>query len=345
MSLYCTQLRLRSRFPLSILAVNSLLFKVVVSSARYIQTRTTLYKTSFKMLIADLFLRYRKRFRVAIFALLLITPSQSLEAPNGCPEVATALAKTSSIDSLVTEPHFLPNAVKCLQETIRLIGETNWETVQAVMPPEITKFIHNVGQHIMGKAAKAYATGVGLVFMSLYLCYKGAELSAEAKHLALEHEKFQEEFDLLQQDQIQIKRFIDKEVVRQWKTGNTVQMVKNMEKLIEKLDRSFATLTELVDQIRDNAKKCESGKAWSVFYGKLFAGACAGAIFTENLCLSVFVCVVSVGTIISSIITHTTCNETLRKSERLRKDAKDLRMEIGKYRINLKIVKMKLEMY
>ena len=304
-----------------------------------------MYKTSFKMLIADLFLRYRTRFRVAIFALLLITPSQSLEAPNGCPEVATALAKTSSIDSLVKEPNFLPNAVKCLQEAIKLIGETNWKTVKAMMPPEITKFIHNVGLHIMGKAAKAYATGVGLVFMSVYLCYKGAELSAEAKHLALEHEKFQEEFDLLQQDHIQIKTFIDTEVVRQWKTGNTVQMVKNVEKLIEKLDRSFATLTKLADQIRDNAKKCESGKAWSVFYGKLFAGACAGAIFTENLCLSVFVCVVWVGTITSSIITHTTCNETLQKSERLRKDAKDLRMEIGKYRINLKIVKMELEMY
>ena len=295
------------------------------------------------MLIADLFLRYRTRFRVAIFALLLITPSQSLEALNGCPEVATALAKTSSMDVLVKEPNFLPNAVKCLQEITKLIGETDWKTVQAMMPPEITKFIYS--PHVLGKAAKAYATGVGLVFMSVYLCYKGAELSAEAKHLALEHEKFQEEFDLLQQDHIQIITFIDAEVVLQWLTGNTVQMVKNVEKLIEKLDRSFATLTELADQIRDNAKKCESGKAWSVFYGKLFAGACAGAIFTENLCLSVFVCVVSVGTITSSIITHITCNETLRKSERLRKDAKVLRMEIGKYRINLKIFKMKLEMY
>ena len=297
------------------------------------------------MLIADLFLRYRKHFRVAIFALLLITPSQSLEAPNGCLEVATALAKTSSMDVLVKEPNFLPNAVKCLQEAIKLIGKTDWKTVQAMMPPEITKFIHNVGLHIMDKAAKAYATGVGLVFMSVYLCYKGTELSEEAKHLALEHEKFQEDFDLLQQEQIRINRFIDTEVVRQWKTGNTVQMVKNIEKLIEKLDPSFAKLTKLADQIRDSAKKCESGKAWSVCYGKLFAGACAGAIFTENLWLSVFVCFVSVGEIIYSFITHTTCNETLRKSERLRKDAKDLLMEIGEYRTILKIYKMKLEMY
>ena len=295
------------------------------------------------MLIADLFLRYRKHFRVAIFALLLITPSQSLEAPNGCLEVATALAKTSSMDVLVKEPNFLPNAVKCLQEAIKLIGKTDWKTVQAMMPPEITKFIYS--PHVLGKAAKAYATGVGLVFMSVYLCYKGTELSEEAKHLALEHEKFQEDFDLLQKEQIRINRFIDTEVVRQWKTGNTVQMVKNIEKLIEKLDPSFAKLTKLADQIRDSAKKCESGKAWSVCYGKLFAGACAGAIFTENLWLSVFVCFVSVGEIIYSFITHTTCNETLRKSERLRKDAKDLLMEIGEYRTILKIYKMKLEMY
>ena len=109
--------------------------------------------------------------------------------------------------------------MNCLQETIRLIGETDWKTVQAMMPPEITKFIHNVRQHIMGNA-KAYATEAGLVFMSVYLCYKGAEQSAEAKDLALEHEMFQEEFDLLEQELIQIKSFIATDIVRQWKTGN-----------------------------------------------------------------------------------------------------------------------------
>ena len=81
-----------------------------------------------------------------------------------------------------------------------------------MIPPEITKFIHNVGLHIMGKA-KAYATGAGLIFMSVYLCYKGAELSAEAKDLALEHETFQEEFDLLEQELIQIRSFIATDVV------------------------------------------------------------------------------------------------------------------------------------
>ena len=296
------------------------------------------------MPIADLSLRYRKRFRVAIFALLLITPSQSSQAPNGCPEVATALAKNPSLDALVKEPNFLPKAVKCLQETIRLIGETDWKTVQAMMPPEIAKFIHNVGLHIMGEA-KAYATGAGLVFMSVYLCYKGAELSAEAKDLALEREKFQEEFDLLEQELIQIKSFIATDIVRQWQTGNTVQMVKNIEKLIEKLNRSFTILKELANQIRHNAKKCESGKAWSVFYGVLATGACAGAICTGNSVVYTTVCGVSIGTICFSCNTYTTNDETLEKSARLRQDAKDWRMEISKYRANLDIVKMKLEMY
>ena len=216
------------------------------------------------MLIADLFLRYGKRFRVAIFALLLITPSQSSQAPNGCLEVATALAKNPSFVALVKEPNFLPNAVKCLQETIRSIGETDWKTVQAMTPPEITKFIHNVGLHIMGNA-KAYATGAGLVFMSVFLFYKGAELSAEAKDLALEYEKLQQEFDLLEQELTQIKSFIATDIVEQWKTGDTVQLVKNIEKLIEKLDHSFTMLEELVNQIHDNAKKSESGKVLSVF--------------------------------------------------------------------------------
>ena len=293
------------------------------------------------MPIADLSLRYRKRFRVAIFALLLITPSQSSKAPNGCLEVVTALAKNPSLDVLVKEPNFLPNAVKCLQETMRLIGETDWKTVQAMMPPEITKFIHNVGLHIMGNA-KAYATRAGLVFMSVYLCYKGAELSAEAKDLALEREKFQEEFDLLEQELIQIKSFIATDIVRQWQTGNTVQMVKNIEKLIEKLNRSFTILKELANQIRHNAKKCESGKAWSVFYGVLATGACAGAIGRKDPRLFTPVCSVSIGTIYFSYNTYTTNDETLEKSAHLRQHAKAWRMEIAKYRANLDIVKMKL---
>ena len=252
------------------------------------------------------------------------------------------MAKNPSLDALVKEPNFLPNAVKCLQETIRSIGETDWKTVQAMMPPEITKFIHNVGLHIMDKA-KAYATGAGLVFMSVYLCYRGTELWAEAKDLALEHEKFQEEFDMLQQELVQIRSFIATDIVRQWETDNTVQMVKSIEKLIEKLDRSFTILKELAYQIRDNAKKCESGKAWSVFYGVLATGACAGAIGTENPGLFMAVCSVSIGTICFSYNTYTTNDETLEKSAHLRQHAKAWRMEIANYRTNLDIVKMKRE--
>ena len=71
-------------------------------------------------------------------------------------------------------------------------------------------------------------------------------------------------------------------------------MVKNIEKLIEKLDRSFTILKQLANQIRHNAKKGESGKVWSVFYGVLATGACAGAICTGNLWVYTTVCGVSI---------------------------------------------------
>ena len=294
------------------------------------------------MLIADLFLQCLKHFRVAIFALLLITPTRSLETPNGCLEVATALAKNSSMDALLEEPNFLPNAGKCLQGAIKLIGETDWKTVQAMMPLEITNFIHNVGLYVMANA-KVYATGEGLFFMSVYLCYKSTELSVEAKHLALEHEKFQEEFDLLQEEMIQIRCFIvDTDVVGQLKTSNTTQL-KTIEKLSKKLDRSSTILIELANQIRNNAKMCESGKGWSVFYVVVATGACAGSIGRRNLWLSAPTCIVSVGTIISFFNTQTTCGETLRKSERLRQGVKKLRMEIAQYRAKIDIAMMKLE--
>ena len=291
------------------------------------------------MLIADLFLRKRKRFRVAIFALLLITPSQSSKAPNGCPEVFTATAKNRSLDVLAKEPNFLPFAATCLKGTLNLIEETDWKTVQAMMPREFTKFIHNVRVHILANA-KAYATREGLVFMSTYLCYKGAELLAEAKDLALEHEKFQKEFDLLELQLIGIKYFIAT-VVEQWKTGNTTQLVENMEKEIDKLDRYFTILKELANQIRHNAKKCESGKVWSVFYGVLATSVCAGAICKGNSWVYTTVCGVSIGTIYSSYHTYTTHDETLKKSAHLRQNAKDSLMAIEKYRTNLDIVKMK----
>ena len=286
------------------------------------------------MLIADLFLRYRRHFRVAILALLLITPSQSWKAPNGCREVATALAKNPILDVLVKEPNFLPNAVKCLQETIRLIGETGWKTVQAVQP-EIKKFIHNVGLHVT-RSPEEYATGAGLVFMSVYLAYKATELKIEAKHLALEHKRFQEEFDLLEQELIEIKSFVYK-VVRQWETGNTAQLKKNIEKVFKKLDRSSTVLKELTNQIHHNAKKCESGKAWCVFYGVLATGACVCAICTTNLWVYATVCGVSLGTIVFSGDTYKTNNKTLQRSESLRQDVNEWRKKIRKYRINLEM--------
>ena len=288
------------------------------------------------MLIADLFLPYRKSFRVAIFALLLVTPSQSSKAPNGCSKVTSALAKNQILDVLVKEPNFLPNAMKCLQETIKLIGKSNWKTVKAMMPPKITNFIHDVGQHVM-RNAKEYTTGTGLIFMSVYLCYKGTELSIEAKHLALEHVRFQEKFDLLQQELIQIECFIDTEVVPQWKTGNTAQLVKNIEKPIKKLHRSSAILKELVDQIHYNTKECESGKKWCVFYGVLATGACVCAIGTGNLWVYATVCGFSIGTIFFSCDTHTTNNKTLERSARLRKDANDWQKKIQNYIYNLEM--------
>ena len=98
-------------------------------------------------------------------------------------------------------------------------------------------------------------------------------------------------------------------------------------------------------QIHHNAKKCESGKAWSVFYGVLATGACAGAICTGNKGVYTTVCGVSIGTIYFSCNTYKTNDKTLEKSACLRQDAKDWRMEIANSHYNLDIVKVNLEMY
>ena len=172
--------------------------------------------------------------------------------------------------------------------------------------------------------------------MSVYLAYKATELKIEAKHLALEHKRFQEEFDLLEQELIEIKSFVYK-VVRQWETGNTAQLKKNIEKVFKKLDRSSTVLKELTNQIHHNSKKCESGKAWCVFYGVLATGACVCAICTRNLRVYATVCGVSLGTIVFSGDTYKTNNKTLQRSESLRQDVNEWRKKIRKYRINLEM--------
>ena len=172
--------------------------------------------------------------------------------------------------------------------------------------------------------------------MSVYLSYKATELKIEAKHLAQEHKRFQEEFDLLEEELTEIKSFTDK-VVRQWESGNTAPLKKNIEKVFKKLDRSSTILKELINQIHDNAKKCESGKAWCVFYGVLATGTCVCAICTRNLWVSATVCGVSLGTIVFSDDTYKTNNKTLQKSESLRQDVNEWRKKIRKYRINLEM--------
>lgn len=282
-----------------------------------------------------------------LLAFLLISPAQALQLPKGCAKVASAWAKNPSVESLVQDPNFVTNSVDCIQGAIKLIQETDWQTVKAMIPYEVKGLFQNIRPHLIGNA-KAFATGGGLVFLSSYLLFKSTELSEQAKGLGLdlEYKMYREEFQLLRMELRPIVSFIDTdltEIVQHWKNGNNDKLVKKIDKMSEKLSRSSTELRELLHRIHENIKKCESGKVWSVSYTIFAAGVCGGSIVTWNPVLFVPVCGIFVGVFAINSDNYVSFEKTQKKSESLRENAMEWRMEITKYRTNLDLFKIKLE--
>ena len=280
-----------------------------------------------------------------LLAFLLISPAQALQLPKGCAKVASAWAKNPSVESLVQDPNFVTNSVDCIQGAIKLIQETDWQTVQAMIPYEVKDLIQNIRPNLIGNA-KAFATGGGLVFLSSYLLFKSTELSEQAKGLELEYKMYREEFQLLRMELCPIISFIDTdltEIVQHWKNCNNDKLIKKIEKMSEKLSRSSTVLRELVHRIHENIKKCESGKVWSVSYTIFAAAVCGGSIVTWQPVVFVPVCGIFVGVFAINSDNYVSFDKTQKKSECLRENAMEWRMEITKYRTNLDLFKITLE--
>ena len=304
---------------------------------------------------SEMFLQDRKHFRfrfhfsrVLLLAFLLVSPTQGGNSSHSawylsCVEVKDALMETPHVIHLFQDPKFVMKLVDCFQAMYKQIQEGGLKTVQDKIPKEVQDLLKNLPD--LMKKLKDFALKGGLVVLSVYLLYKTSELFDRAQELERRYKINFQEFKVLQEELIPITAFIDKEILPEWKKGNTANMVKGIEKLIEKLSRNLNVLKELVYRINENIKQGNSDRIWSVTYSIFAVGACVGSIFTGNPWVIAGGCGFGLGTGAFCYLSYNSLSESLEKSDVLWKDTVELRIEVTKYRTFLELVKMKDELY
>ena len=307
-----------------------------------------------------MFLQDRKHFRfrfhfsrVLLLAFLLVSPTQSGNGPNSawylsCVEVEDTLVKSLNrgllgrIDRilLLQDPKFAIKLVDCFQVIQKQIQQNS----EFKIPKQLQDLVKNLPD--LMKKVKDFATREGLVLLSAYLLYKSTDLYVRALELEKDYKMHREEFEVLREELIPIRGLIDEEIVPQWKKGNTANMVKGIEKLIESLTRYSNVLKELVYRINKNINQGTSYKIWSITYSIFAVGACVGSIgFYGNPVAISLTCGIGVGTCAMCYQTYNSLGETLKKSDVLWKETAELRTEVANYRGFLNAVKMKDELY
>ena len=285
--------------------------------------------------------------RVLFIAFLLISPTRATGTPQSsvqkeCVEVASVWMKISSKSVLLQDPKFVPNLLECFKALHKLFQETDWKTVEATITKEVKNLIQNVPN--LATNAKDVAFGGGLVVLSAYLLYKSTELCARAEDLAQNFKEHENDFQALQEELTPIKALIDEEILPQWKNHNTAKMVKSIETLITKLNRTADVLSVLVDRIHQDVKQGSGNTIWSVSYGIAAGVVCAGSLFTGYPVVYVMACGFGGGAIAFCFMSYSSVSETLEKLQLLKTDTAKIRIEITKYRATLEVERMKIEM-
>ena len=148
---------------------------------------------------------------------------------------------------------------------------------------------------------------------------------------------------LIQEELIYIKDFLDKHNEAQWKHGNTANMVKDIDRLMEKLSHYANFLDELTNSIREDIKQGIHQRIWYVTSGFVSGAICATLLSTEYpvaIFASCFSGVVFVGYCYEA---YKSAGETLKRSRLLQNDTREMRREVAKNRTNLEIMKMKID--
>ncbi|KAJ7387233.1 hypothetical protein OS493_004207 [Desmophyllum pertusum] len=159
---------------------------------------------------------------------------------------------TSPTAPPVEDPKFVSNVVECFNVMTK---EKTWKAIK-----NARELIQQLPE-LMDKAIPIGKKG-GLVVLSAYVLYKRFELYDRAMTLARDYE-----FELLQEEIIPFRDYLESQLIPQWKKGNFANMQMITGKLLERLSRDSTVLGQLVQVIHQHAKKGESDKRWTAFSG------------------------------------------------------------------------------
>jgi len=236
--------------------------------------------------------------------------------------------------SLAENPQFLRNLADCVNgaretvETIRGIMQQLPEVIDKVLP---------------------VARKGGLFLLSTYILYKSFLLYDEAKMLEENIRTYRVDFESLERAMKPYVNFIDTELIPQWETGNTSNLEKTVDKLLEDIGRPCEVLQGFIQVIRQDIQTGGSNQRWSTFCAVGSGAVCVG-LFMAPPSYSVLrwvrvpVCVVTVGTVVYSWSSYVSLSDTLPKLERLEKDATTMREELTRYQSELHVAKMRSEL-
>ena len=268
---------------------------------------------------------FRFLYRVIFVAFLLISPSTSSapkqDSVSSVPELVQCVAIASALikdpNGFLKYPQNITFALGCIQS----------------IPIILLMIKHETGVNL----------DAWLLVLSGYLLYESNQLHERAKELEENFEKYKDDFRLLEVEYDIIKGYIKKDIEPHCKNSNTAKMIRNIEKVMEKLTSFFNRLSELADHVDEDIKQISEDKIRS--FGYLVGGAIVGFISIYSGIFEVFI---PISTVCGYIAFYNcaclgSLTETRKKIQLLKEAIKKNQEEIKKARANLEDVKMRAD--
>ena len=269
---------------------------------------------------------FRFRYRVIFVAFLLIPTTASSAPKQDSASVLPGLVQCAAIVStLIKDPNGFfknPDEATIVQGCIQSVPHVS----------EIMKY------------AEGPIVGAGLLVVSGYLLHESTELYKRTKGLELNHEKYKDDFKLLEEELAIIKDYIEKDIEPHWRNGSTDKLVRNLKTVIEKLISFFDRLNELADHIRKDIKQGSDDKTWCYGYGVAGVIMCVCSLLTGHPLLIIPTCILGAITVYWNYQNHNSLDETLETSNLLKKAIIKKREEIIETRATLEDVKTTVEL-
>jgi len=253
---------------------------------------------------------------------LLISPTRAFSEAKSC--TAAALAWNDAQDY----SQFVLNIAHCLNGAKKAYSE-----IQGIIKP-LPMVIEKV---------LPVARTQGLVLLSVYFLHSSFKLYNDTKTLADNLKIYRDKIEALEIEMKPLRNYIETFILL-WKAGNTTNFEKIAEKLLEKIGRPYAVLSELTEAIRQDIKTHGSNQRLSSYFAVCGVLACVGGGALGGP-VAVYPCAVAVGTAGYGWLNYSSVNDTLLELERLEKAATTMGQELKRYQSELELAKMTGELY